>query len=444
MKRRDFLRLTALVPLYVALPSAWAATRGPSWRTFDLTYEVDLTGHQGEGSLWLPLPQDAEGYQRVLSVQCSSPVPATLHWDETYHAPILRCVFPDDMRGRTLTVRARVATRDRDSAASPPTYKEVQAAAFYLQPTKHMPVDGIVRDTALRITRGVRGADPKARAIYEWVVENTFRDPKTRGCGLGDIKSMLESGNLGGKCADINSLFVGLARAAGIPAREFYGVRVAESKLFKSLGKAGDVSKAQHCRAEYFSPRRGWVAVDPADVRKAVLEEKLPLSDPRIVELRKHLFGHWEMNWVGFNHGRDFTLPGGGEGPLLHVSLCPFRRQGDRRARARGDEVQADEPGDRLGPQRAGSPSSLSWARRMASLRSTERTSGWAGAYRASRSARRASSARMSASISCRERWGRGSSGTCASSAATPGALGEIASSAAKPALASAANRAAV
>jgi len=327
MKRRDFLRLTAVVPLYAALPSAWAATRGPSWRTFELQYELDLSRQEGEGSLWLPLPRDAEDYQRVLSVRCTSPVPATLYWDETYHAPILRFVFPAEVRARTLTVQAWVATQDRETRSIPPTLKEAQEAAFYLQPTEHMPVDGIVRDTALRITRGVRGVDAKARAIYEWVVENTFRDPKTRGCGMGDIKFMLESGNLGGKCADINSLFVGLARAAGVPAREFYGVRVAESRQFKSLGKAGDVSKAQHCRAEYFSPRHGWVPVDPADVRKAVLEENLPLTSPHIRALRQRLFGNWEMNWVGFNHARDFSLPGGEKVPYL---MYPYARFGER------------------------------------------------------------------------------------------------------------------
>ncbi|MFX6972989.1 transglutaminase-like domain-containing protein, partial [Acinetobacter baumannii] len=82
-----------------------------------------------------------------------------------------------------------------------------------------------------------------------WIVENCFRDPKVKGCGTGDIRFMLESGNLGGKCADINALVVGLARASGIPAREVFGIRAADSRQFKSLGKAGDISRAQHCRA---------------------------------------------------------------------------------------------------------------------------------------------------------------------------------------------------
>ena len=58
--------------------------------------------------------------------------------------------------------------------------------------------------------------------------------------------------------------------------------------------------------------------VDPADVRKAVLEEKLGLNDPKIVDLRKRLFGFWEMNWVGFNHARDFALP------TKLASICPI------------------------------------------------------------------------------------------------------------------------
>ena len=32
--------------------------------------------------------------------------------------------------------------------------------------------------------------------------------------------------------------------------------------------------------------------------------------------LRERLFGSWEMNWVGFNYARDFTLPGQQAGPI--------------------------------------------------------------------------------------------------------------------------------
>ena len=123
---------------------------------------------------------------------------------------------------------------------------------------------------------------------------------------------MLKTEYLGGKCADLNALYVGLARAAGLPARDVYGVRCAASSEFKSLGKADDITGAQHCRAEVYLTGYGWVPVDPADVRKVVLEENppelLPLDDPKVQRARVKLFGAWEMNWLFYNYSHDVKL----------------------------------------------------------------------------------------------------------------------------------------
>jgi transglutaminase-like putative cysteine protease len=194
---------------------------------------------------------------------------------------------------------------------------------YFLKPSKYVPTDGIVKETADKATKGATTDIDKARAIYEWIVENTFRDPKVRGCGRGDIRFMLESGDLGGKCADLNALYVGLARAAGLPARDVYGIRVAKSELgYKSLGVATDqISKAQHCRAEVYLNQYGWVPVDPADVRKVVLEEppgNLKLDDEMVSKARTRLFGSWEMNWMGFNYAHDVALPGSSGQPLVY------------------------------------------------------------------------------------------------------------------------------
>jgi transglutaminase-like putative cysteine protease len=331
MKRREFIQLAASASLLAAAPRAFAVSAQPDsgWRTFDLTYTVDLSAHNAAGRIWLPLPGNAGDYQRVISTHWQAgTAEAALYWDAVYQAPIFTA--QSDGAGQSITVTTQVATRDRSRAPASHALRDAGEAAFYLQPTEHMPVDGIVAETSSKIVTGKSSPDVKARAIYDWVVDNTFREPTTRGCGLGNISTMLETGNLGGKCADINSLFVGLARAAGIPAREMYGVRVAESAQFQCLGKAGDISKAQHCRAEYFSPRYGWVPVDPADVRKAVLEAKLPLTDPKIAELRERLFGFWEMNWVGFNNARDFELSPAASQPLPYL-MYPYAEFGAER-----------------------------------------------------------------------------------------------------------------
>lgn len=333
MQRREFLRLAAASPLLSLTPNVLAATGNSDtgWRTFELTYEADLSSQPGAGRLWLPLPGDADDYQRVITTHWEAGrAEAAIHHDPVYHASVFSAAWAADDTDRRIKVTTRVTARNRAVAPATRALRSMDEAAFFLQPTAHMPVDGIVADTAASIVKGLDTPDDKARAIYDWVVDNTFREPTVRGCGMGNIKTMLETGNLGGKCADINSLFVGLARAAGIPAREMYGVRVANSAQLSCLGKAGDISKAQHCRAEYFSPRYGWVPVYPADVRKAVLEAKLALTDPQLVELRNRLFGYWEMNWVGFNHARDFEPNPKASKPLPYL-MYPYAEFGEAR-----------------------------------------------------------------------------------------------------------------
>ena len=174
-----------------------------------------------------------------------------------------------------------------------------------------------------RITAGKGSPRERLRALYDWVVDTTWRNPDTAGCGTGDIATMLQTGRFGGKCADINGLLVGLARAAGLPARDVYGIRVAASRLYPSLGKSGDVSRAQHCRAEVFLEDEGWFPVDPADVRKVVLDG-LPLDGAEGRALRERMFGRWEMNWVGYNSATDIELPGAvGQRPNFAFLMYP-------------------------------------------------------------------------------------------------------------------------
>ena len=94
-----------------------------------------------------------------------------------------------------------------------------------------------------------------------------------------------------------------MARSVGVPAHDVYGIRVVKSEHgYVSLGANTDnITRAQHCRAEFWSPAYGWVPVDPADVRKVALEEppgNLPLNSEKVRVPRERLFGYWEMNWL--------------------------------------------------------------------------------------------------------------------------------------------------
>jgi transglutaminase-like putative cysteine protease len=345
MKRRSFVAAAAASPLVMMLHAPSAGRAAPAgatgrWRSFELVVTVNRSADTGRTRLWLPLPQDTP-WQRVESVTWSGNAPALgIYRDTGSGVRAFHAAWSDSAGPRTVTLTTRVGTLDRHSdlaAASAGSIPE--HVAKFLKPNAMITTDGIVRETADKIVKGTRDPLAKAQAIYDWIVENTFRDPKVRGCGVGDIRAMLETGNLGGKCADLNALFVGLARAAGIPARDVYGVRIADSAEFKSLGKAGDISKAQHCRAEFYLASHGWVPVDPADVRKIVLEERggLPLTDPTTQKARAKLFGQWEMNWLAYNYAHDVELPNSKQEPVAFL-MYPQAETGD----ARKDSLDPD------------------------------------------------------------------------------------------------------
>jgi len=73
------------------------------------------------------------------------------------------------------------------------------------------------------------------------------------------------------------------------------------------------VSKAQHCRSEVYLSGLGWTPIDPADVRKVMLEEPpghLDMTNDKVAAARKTLFGAWEGNWIPYNAAQDVRLPG--------------------------------------------------------------------------------------------------------------------------------------
>ena len=318
MNRRTFLQSSVATAVLQSLPWSSALAQA-GWRSFETVTRVEVKDAFGLARAWVPLPLELDtDWQKALGNSWSGNARvARIAHDGKYGLGMLYVEWSDKEMNPVIEVTSRFMTRDRAIDFSRPNANvdlSAEERKFFTAPTELIPTDGIVRKTALQVTKGAKTDIEKSRAIYEWIVDNTFRDPKTRGCGVGDVKSLLESGNLGGKCADLNALYVGLSRAVGVPARDVYGIRVAASNYgYKSLGTgSANVTKAQHCRAEFFAQGYGWVAVDPADVRKVALEEppgKMALNDAKVDAARKRLFGSWEMNWLAYNNGHDVKLP---------------------------------------------------------------------------------------------------------------------------------------
>ena len=315
MHRREFLNIGLLAPLIVGRGHA-----SERWRTFEVTTRVELRGEPGKTRVWLPVPASRpRPYQKNVRITWSGSAKAR-HERLPEGVEVIVADWAAGESPRTLETVVVVSTRNYHVALDAPRSRpKPLASTQYLRGTSLIAVDGIVRDTATDITSGRTTDLAKARAIYDWIVDNTLRDPTVRGCSVGDIRWMLETKTYAGKCADLNALYVGLARAAGLPARDVYGVRVAPSTEFSSLGRSGvDVTTAQHCRAEVYLSEFGWIPVDPADVAKVRLEERAngSLGDPHLQRARERLFGAWEMNWVAYNEGHDVRLPGSMGRPL--------------------------------------------------------------------------------------------------------------------------------
>ena len=334
MERRSFFKTAAIGSCAgLLLPSAVTAdmveTVQDGQRYFELSLSHTLIspeGSDGVARLWVPLPEDTV-FQRIRKISFSGNYrDAYITTNNAYGAKTLFAEWPDAKNKPELTVTLEIFTRDWEPERNG-LLKDYRAPAViqypkdvepYLAATTHIKLDGIVKQTADKIIGNEKDPLKKARLIYEWVSANMTRDDSVVGCGTGDVKSILESGKLTGKCTDINSVFVALVRVAGIPARELFGIRLGKAIKMErytktALGSADDSgfaneSRGQHCRAMFYLAGFGWVPCDPADVTKMRLTEKKEHSDPDVQAVNNYLFGNWEMNWVGFNFGRDFDL----------------------------------------------------------------------------------------------------------------------------------------
>ncbi|PPE69045.1 transglutaminase domain-containing protein [Caldimonas thermodepolymerans] len=338
LTRRHLLRTGAAAATLPWLPRVASAQerrfapQPDGWRTFEVTTTVTVADVQGTTRLWLPIPDLDTPWQRSLDHSWTGNASrVAIVADAPRGVRMLYAEFPPGVAEPTLALTSRVQTRNRTVDWNRPAGVREDPAVLRaaLRPTELKPLDGIVRKTALEATRGARTDFDKVRAIYDWVVANAHREPKVRGCGTGDIVTMLETGNLGGKCADLNAVFAGLCRAVGVPARDVYGLRVAPSAFgYKELGaNPANLTGAQHCRAEAYIAGHGWVAMDPADVLK-VMRQETPewirdTDHPVVAPVRAGLFGNWEGNWIGWNTANDLMLPGSAGKASLPFLMYP-------------------------------------------------------------------------------------------------------------------------
>lgn len=282
-----------------------------------ISIKVDLkaTETPQAAKIWLPYPVSGK-YQRIENMAIKGNfINSAVYQEPKSGALYFYAQWPKETQEKKVEMGFKVTTQERQTRnlldTGAPVPVEIQK---YLQPEGWIPTDGEVAEIAQSIQKDKSGILEKAQAVYDWVVENTSRDPNVKGCGLGVVEVTLSKRS--GKCADISSVYVALARNVGVPAREVFGLR---------LGKEAeqDITGGYHCWAEFYLPGTGWVAVDPADVRKKMLLDKLELAD--IKELREYFFGGVDAYRMTLESGgRGITFQPAQESKPLNYLMYPY------------------------------------------------------------------------------------------------------------------------
>ena len=266
--------------------------------------------------LWLPVPHSSE-YQTVSDVAYDAGNAKAemntdglgnqmlyVEWDENAE-PADRVVKLNFNVKREAVIRPELKEDDKEEFTD-----EVKK---YLEPSKNLPLNDQLKEKGREVTEGKTTDLEKARAIYDWVIANMNRDENVKGCGEGDVCSLLDT-TMSGKCTDINSMFVALCRASGIPAREHFGIRI----------NADDITKNQHCWAEFYLKGTGWVSADAADVLKAVLKNNWTKDQKESKDKQEYFWGNCDAERIILSDGRDLILSPAQDGEALNDFGYPY------------------------------------------------------------------------------------------------------------------------
>lgn len=304
-----FLAVTAfLISRGVVSHAALPVESAPS-RSFEFKYVIhvpSLPDGSRELRLWVPLPYQ-DRFQSVSQLRLESPVPYTVHSEPQYNnryaylevdAAHVKSPFDVMLAFHAKRLEHRVSL----TAMTDPPDKPMVATARFLQPDRLVPIDGAIADLSRQQTAGATQPLEKARKIYNYVVATMHYDHDGTGWGRGDALWACDAKH--GNCTDFHSLFIAMARAAGIPARFEIGFPL------PATAHEGAIS-GYHCWAEFYVDGMGWVPVDASEGWK----DKSKLD---------YFFGATDPNRVMFSLGRDIRLNPAQAGDPLNYFVYPY------------------------------------------------------------------------------------------------------------------------
>lgn len=281
---------------------------GDQSRSIEFQYDVKVVNiphDAGHVSVLIPVPQ-TDPHQVVDNVRIDCPYTYSFVSDGEYGNKLVRIELTDDAP-ENFEARMIVSVNRKKYTALDGSMKgvDVPTASMrnrFLSPDKLIPITGEIEQEKDKVVANGMTDLQKARAIYDYLVATMKYDKSGTGWGRGDAIYACDVRK--GNCTDFHSLFIGMARACGIPARFVIGFPVPEDET-------KGVISGYHCWAEFYTDELGWVPVDASEANKHP-------------EKRDFFFGSLDQNRIAFTYGRDINLPVDGLQEPLNYIIYPI------------------------------------------------------------------------------------------------------------------------
>jgi transglutaminase-like putative cysteine protease len=284
------LLVSCIHPPHSGVPEGAKSFRATVSHSFQVT---EVPAGAKEMALWVPLPPET-AFQKVSNLKVT-PAP-DIRTDPTLGNRVAFLSWKAPIPA-TLEVGVSYELERFEESAHRETLSESNRSRF-LESDRLGLIDARIKSMSDQATAGKQGTMAKARALYDFVLAHMTYDKVTPGWGRGDVKRACDTP--AGNCSDYHSLFIALARAAGIPARFHYGYSIQPG------GKIG-----AHCWAQFFDEEKGWVPVDISEADK----------DPSKTE---YFFGRLNEKRVVYTTGRDLILDPKQKGDPLNFLIDPY------------------------------------------------------------------------------------------------------------------------
>lgn len=281
----------------------------PKTRSLALEYTAvvrDIPAGTRQLDFWMPVPHD-DPYQEITNLEVESAYPYRVDADALGNRILHLRIDHAEAGALQVTLRFNATRREHlqdllhVAAGSVESSGDVKR---WLRPDRLVPLDDQIRKWAREVVDAAHAKTDleMARAIYNHVVATVKYDKSGKGWGRGDIYYACE--NRRGNCTDFHAIFIGYARALGIPARFAIGFPVPPDR------GSGQIA-GYHCWAEFYAKGIGWVPIDASEAAK----------DP---SRREYFFGAHDENRVEFTRGRDLVLNPPQAGEPLNYFVYPY------------------------------------------------------------------------------------------------------------------------